>query len=42
MKFQLIGVNHNSAPLDLRERLAVPEEQLPGAIAAAGEAARGG
>jgi len=32
MNFQLIGVNHKSAPLDLRERLAVSEEQLPGAI----------
>ena len=32
MKFQVIGVNHNSAPLDVRERLAVPEAQLPVAI----------
>src|SRR5689334_17328881 len=32
MNFQLIGVNHNSAPLDLRERLAIPEAQLPDAI----------
>ncbi len=32
MNFQLIGVNHNSAPLDVRERLAVPEARLPEAI----------
>ncbi|HEX7285322.1 MAG TPA: glutamyl-tRNA reductase [Candidatus Angelobacter sp.] len=32
MKFQLIGVNHNSAPLEVRERLAVPEARLPEAI----------
>ena len=32
MNFQLIGVNHKSAPLDLRERLAVSEAQLPVAI----------
>lgn len=32
MKFQIIGVNHNSAPLDVRERLAVPEAQLPDAV----------
>ena len=32
MNFQLIGVNHNSAPLDVRERLAIPEAQLPDAI----------
>jgi glutamyl-tRNA reductase len=29
MRFQLIGVNHNSAPLDVRERLAIPESRLP-------------
>jgi glutamyl-tRNA reductase len=34
MNFQLIGVNHNSAPLDVREKLAVPETQLPEAIGA--------
>jgi glutamyl-tRNA reductase len=28
MRFQLIGVNHKSAPLDLRERLAIPESRL--------------
>jgi glutamyl-tRNA reductase len=32
MNFQLIGVNHNSAPLEVRERLAVSEEQLPEAV----------
>jgi glutamyl-tRNA reductase len=32
MNFQIIGVNHNSAPLDVRERLAVPEAQLPDAV----------
>ncbi|HKE30307.1 MAG TPA: glutamyl-tRNA reductase, partial [Candidatus Angelobacter sp.] len=32
MNFQLIGVNHNSAPLEVRERLAISETQLPDAI----------
>jgi glutamyl-tRNA reductase len=32
MKFQIIGVNHNSAPLAVRERLAVPEAELPDAV----------
>lgn len=32
MKFQIIGVNHNSAPLEVRERLAVAEAQLPEAV----------
>ncbi len=32
MNFQLIGVNHLSAPLEVRERLVVSEEQLPEAI----------
>ncbi len=32
MNFQVIGVNHNSAPLEVRERLAVTEQQLPDAI----------
>lgn len=32
MNFQLIGVNHNSAPVEVRERLAIPETQLPDAI----------
>ena len=29
MRFQLIGVNHKSAPLELRERLAIPESRMP-------------
>src|SRR3989440_11288771 len=32
MNFQLIGVNHNSAPLDVRARLAISEARLPDAI----------
>ena len=32
MNFQLIGVNHLSAPLSLRERLVVTEAQLPEAV----------
>src|ERR1051325_11060126 len=32
MNFRVIGVNHNSAPLEVRERLAVTEAQLPDAI----------
>jgi glutamyl-tRNA reductase len=29
MRYQLIGVNHNSAPLEVRERLAISESRLP-------------
>ena len=29
MNFQLIGVNHNTAPVEVRERLAIPESRLP-------------
>jgi glutamyl-tRNA reductase len=29
MRYQLIGVNHNSAPVEVRERLAIPESRLP-------------
>ena len=29
MNFLLIGVNHNSAPVEVRERLAIPEGRLP-------------
>src|SRR5947209_8111935 len=32
MNFHVIGVNHLSAPLEVRERLAVSESQLPDAI----------
>src|SRR5262249_41141665 len=32
MNFHLIGVNHHTAPLELRERLAVSEERLPEAV----------
>ncbi len=32
MKFQLIGVNHKTAPVEVRERLAIPESQLPDAL----------
>jgi glutamyl-tRNA reductase len=32
MNFELIGVNHNSAPVEVRERLAIPEAKLPDAI----------
>jgi len=29
MKFQLIGVNHKTAPVEVRERLAISESRLP-------------
>jgi glutamyl-tRNA reductase len=32
MKFQLIGVSHKSAPIEVRERLAIPESRLPEAL----------
>jgi glutamyl-tRNA reductase len=32
MNFQLIGVNHHSAPVEVRERLAIPESRLPEAL----------
>src|SRR5262249_42717718 len=32
MNFKLIGVNHVSAPLEMRERLSVSEAQLPEAV----------
>jgi glutamyl-tRNA reductase len=31
MRYQLIGVNHTSAPLEVRERLAIAESRLPDA-----------
>jgi glutamyl-tRNA reductase len=31
MRYQLIGVNHKSAPIEVRERLAIPESRLPDA-----------
>ncbi|HXZ30939.1 MAG TPA: glutamyl-tRNA reductase [Terriglobales bacterium] len=32
MTFQLIGVNHKTAPVEVRERLAIPESRLPEAL----------
>ena len=32
MNFQLIGVNHRSAPVEVRERFAIPEKSLPDAL----------
>jgi glutamyl-tRNA reductase len=32
MTFQLIGVNHHTAPLEVRERLAISEKRLPEAV----------
>jgi glutamyl-tRNA reductase len=32
MNFQLIGVNHNTAPVEVRERLAIPESRLADAL----------
>ncbi len=32
MNFHLIGVNHKTAPVEVRERLAVPEARLPEAL----------
>ena len=29
MRYQLIGVNHKSCPLEVRERMAIPESKLP-------------
>jgi len=29
MRFQLIGVNHKTAPVEVRERLAIPDSRLP-------------
>ncbi|MBZ5646709.1 MAG: glutamyl-tRNA reductase [Acidobacteriia bacterium] len=32
MKFRLIGVNHRTAPVEVRERFAIPESRLPDAL----------
>jgi glutamyl-tRNA reductase len=32
VRFQLIGVNHKSAPIEVRERLAIPESRIPDAL----------
>jgi glutamyl-tRNA reductase len=32
MNFQIIGVNHKSAPVDVRERLAISDSRLPEAL----------
>src|SRR2546427_7947069 len=32
MNFQLIGVNHKTAPVEVREQLAIPERKLPQAL----------
>jgi glutamyl-tRNA reductase len=32
MTFHLIGVNHKSAPVEVRERLAIPDSRLPDAL----------
>ena len=32
MNFVLIGVNHTTAPLEVREQLAIPESRLPEAM----------
>ena len=32
MNFHLLGVNHKSAPVEVRERLAIPERRLPEAL----------
>jgi len=32
MSFHLIGVNHKSAPVEVRERLAIPDSRLPEAL----------
>src|SRR5580700_4365448 len=32
MNFVLIGVNHKTAPVEVRERFAIPEARLPDAV----------
>ncbi len=36
--FTLLGINHNTAPLEVREKVAFSPEQIPAALAAAREA----
>jgi len=33
MKFSITGINHRTAPVEIRERVAFPEESLPAALA---------
>ena len=32
MRFLLSGVNHKTAPVEVRERFAIPESRLPDAL----------
>jgi len=32
MNFQLLGINHRTAPVEVRERLAIPESRIPDAL----------
>jgi len=32
MNFQLLGINHRTAPVEVRERLAIPERRIPDAL----------
>jgi len=32
MNFQLLGINHRTAPVEVRERLAIPESRIPEAL----------
>jgi glutamyl-tRNA reductase len=32
MAFQLIGVNHKTAPVEMRERFVIPQSHLPNAV----------
>ena len=40
MNFQLIGVNHKTAPVEVRERLAIPDVAAAGSVEAPGGASR--
>ena len=37
MELFVLGLSHKTAPIDVRERLAVPERELPAALEALGE-----